>query len=117
MVVAEADDPALGWWPAVVEAVDADILSLRAKDFSEVTASRHRAAVALIYTPQYVAPRDLSDAAPGLPRGWANLAAGRTSLPVVWWSHALRPLRAGGRHWWGSSISVTRADTKRALTR
>ena len=75
-VVAQANSPADGWWPAVVEAIDGDMLSLRSTDFPEVTVTRHRYAVALGYTPDYQPPDGLAEAAPGLPKGWDSLRAG-----------------------------------------
>jgi len=75
LVLGQADSAADGWWPTIVESVDGDMLSLQAQDFAEVHVVRHRSAVALLYTADYVAPDCGNSVAPGLPVSWANLAA------------------------------------------
>jgi hypothetical protein len=72
-VVAQADDPSLGWWDVTCEAIDGDMLTLRSSDFPDITVSRHRYAVALQFTPKYAPPSDLNEAAPGLPTDWTTL--------------------------------------------
>lgn len=74
-VTAQADDPSQGWWPTVVEAVEGDMLTLRSIDAPDVVVRRHRCAVALRYTPDYMPPESLAEAAPGLPKGWESLKA------------------------------------------
>lgn len=74
-VLAQADSPADGWWPGVVEKVDDDVLSVRSTDFPDIVVARHRYAVALAYTPDYVAPDRSAEAAPGLPVAWDRLTA------------------------------------------
>jgi hypothetical protein len=56
------------------------MLSLRSYDFPDITLSRHRLSVALRFTPDYVPPSDLSEAAPGLPTNWNDLKAGQLIL-------------------------------------
>lgn len=83
LVLGQADDPKAGYWEATVGAVDGDMLALKARDFPEVTVNRHRAAVALMYTLEYAAPKDLSEAAPGLPKDWASLAPDHLVLALL----------------------------------
>ena len=75
LVLGQADSAENGWWPATIENVDGDMLLLRARDFPEVQVVRHRSAVALLYTADYVAP-DHGSVAPGLPVSWDTLADG-----------------------------------------
>lgn len=74
LVLGQADSAANGWWPTLVESVDGDMLRLQARDFPDVQVVRHRSAVALLYTSDYVAPKRTKDAAPGLPSDWKGLA-------------------------------------------
>jgi len=76
LVLGQADSSADGWWPTFVENVDGDMLLLQARDFPEVQVVRHRFAVALLYTANYVAPDHGTSVAPGLPVSWDTLAAG-----------------------------------------
>ena len=77
LVAAQADSASDGWWPAIVQSVDGEMLHLQARDFPEVPqVTRHRSAVALLYTPDFVAPdHDCGVAAPGLPLSWEILVA------------------------------------------
>ena len=71
LVAAQADSASDGWWPVVVVAVDGDMLRLQARDFPEAPqVVRHRSAVALFFTPDYVPPAQESNVAPGLPLSW-----------------------------------------------
>lgn len=74
LVLAQADSAASGWWETHVESVNGDMLRLQARDFPDVQVVRHRSAVALLYTSEYVAPKRTKDAAPGLPSDWKGLA-------------------------------------------
>ena len=76
LVLGQADSAAHGWWPAVVASVEDDMLRLQARDFPEVQVVRHRSAVALFYTADYVAPVCGNSVVPGLPVSWDSLAAG-----------------------------------------
>jgi hypothetical protein len=76
LVLGQADSSADGWWPAIVESVDDDMLRLQARDFPDVQVVRHRTAVALFYTADYVGPDHDDSVAPGLPISWDGLAAG-----------------------------------------
>jgi hypothetical protein len=93
-VLAQGDEGALGWWDTTVEGIDGDMLSLRSCDFQDITISRHRLAVALRFTPDYLPPSDLSDAAPGLPTDWNDLKAGQLIL-----AH-----EGTGEGWWEALI-------------
>ncbi len=90
VVIAQADDPSLGFWPTAVEAVDGEMLLLRSRDYPDITVTRHRYAVALPYTPAYSSPADLADAAPGLSKDFASLkpghlVLGQQSATEGWW--------------------------------
>jgi len=95
---AQADDPSLGWWETTVEAVEGQMLSLRAVDFPEVSVSRHRHAVALGFTPEYMPPSDLGEAAPGLPTDWASLREG----------HLVLAHDGPGEGWWDALVVEAR---------
>ena len=74
LVLAQHDDPSLGYWEAKVEATEGENLVLRARDFPEVAPiRRNRFAVALLYTPDYVSPENVGEVAPGLPVDWAGI--------------------------------------------
>jgi hypothetical protein len=76
-VLGQADSSADGWWPAHVVDIDGDMLVLRARDFPKTPkVVRHRSAVALFFTKDFVAPEHDESAAPGLPVSWAKLAVG-----------------------------------------
>jgi hypothetical protein len=76
LVLGQADSAAHGWWPAVVASVEDDMLGLQARDFPEVQVVRHRSAVALFHTADYVAPVCGNSVVPGLPVSWDTLAPG-----------------------------------------
>ena len=76
LVLGQADSAADGWWPAIVQSVDGEMLHLQARDFPEVPqVTRHRSAVALLFTPEYVPPVQEGNVAPGLPLSWEILVA------------------------------------------
>jgi len=78
LVLGQADSSADGWWEALVENVDGDMLLLQARDYPEAPkVVRHRSAVALLYTANYVASDHDNGVAPGLPVSWDSLAAGQ----------------------------------------
>lgn len=77
VVLAQADSAANGWWETTCEAVEGDMLKLRACLFPDVTVSRHRTAVALLHTSAYKPPEAIQDASPGLPKDWSELAVGQ----------------------------------------
>jgi hypothetical protein len=76
LVLGQADSASDGWWPAIVMAVDDDMLRSQARDFPEVPQVAHlRSAVALFFTPDYVPPQQEGNVAPGLPLSWEILVA------------------------------------------
>jgi len=77
VVLAQADSAADGWWETTCEAVEDDMLKLRACLFPAVCVSRHRSAVALLHTSAYKPLEATQDAPPGLPRDWSELVAGQ----------------------------------------
>lgn len=81
-VMAQADSKEDGWWPVVCEGLEGDVLRLRSLDFPEIVVRRHRCAVALGYTPAYMPPEGLAEAAPGLPKGWDSLAIGHLVIAL-----------------------------------
>jgi len=95
LVLGQADSAADGWWPVnVVEAVDGDMLRLQARDYPEVApVIRHRLAVALFYTGDFVPPEQVGVFATGLPISWATLTTGQLVLAAAneknsetgWW--------------------------------
>ena len=52
-VIAPADSAADGYWPAVVTAIDGDMLHLTLRDFPKEKGKRHRTAVALLDPASY----------------------------------------------------------------
>jgi len=72
-VMGQADDPAAGYWPAKVEAVDGDDLRLLSLDFPDVVVTRNRFAVALPYTPGFKPYSGPPEASAGLPVDWDTL--------------------------------------------
>lgn len=80
LVLAQADAATDGWWPTLVQSVDDDMLRLHAIDFPEIEVVRHRSAVALLCTPEYVAPDLSNNVPPALPVSWDTLAAGHLVL-------------------------------------
>jgi hypothetical protein len=81
LVLGQADAAEDGWWPAIVESVDGDMLVLQARDFPEApTVTRHRSSVALLYTAEFEAPEHTGSFAPGLPVSWATLVFGQLVL-------------------------------------
>ena len=108
LVLTESDDPNVGgYWETIVEAVDDENLVLRARDFPEVAPiKRNRFAVALLYTPGYVAPENVGEAAPGLPTDWQSIKPQHMVLanlgPRQGWYSAIVTKRAGETvtlHW------------------
>lgn len=101
LVLGQADDPKAGYYEGTVEAIDGDMVTLKARDFPEVTVKRHRAAVALMYTPGYAPPQALADAAPGLPKDWESIAPDHLVLallgPSQGWYEAVVTERDGRR--------------------
>ena len=99
LVLGQADSAENGWWPAIVEKVDGDMLLLQARDFPEVQVVRHRCAVALLYTANYVAPDHGNSVAPGLPVSWDTLAAGHLVIAQEedaedgWWEAVIVELK------------------------
>lgn len=81
LVLGQADAATDGWWPAIVESVDGDMLVLQARDFPDApTVTRHRSSVALLYTAEFETPEQTGTFAPGLPISWATLALGQLVL-------------------------------------
>jgi hypothetical protein len=75
LVLGQADSAADGWWEAIVESVEDDMLRLQARDFPDAPrVVRHRSAVALLHTADYVAPDCGNGVARGLPVSWDSLA-------------------------------------------
>ena len=98
LVLGQADSAADGWWPANVEAVDGDMLRLQARDYPEVPpVIRHRLAVALFYTGDFVPPEDIGTFATGLPISWATLATGQLVLAAA---NEIKPQKG----WWEAEI-------------
>lgn len=122
LLLAPHDDPVLGYWECVVENIDGDDFTLRARDFPDIQVVRHRAALALLYTPDYVPPENVAEAAPGLPTDW-GLKAGHLVLanlgPREGWYPALVNKREGEKvtlHWRDEPTpTFTRAVTETAL--
>lgn len=73
LVLGQHDDPTLGFWECLVEAIDGETLALRARDFPEIEVKRHRATVALLYTKDFEPVTRTNEAAPGLPVGWQDI--------------------------------------------
>ena len=81
LVLGQADSAADAWWEAIVENVEGDMLVLQARDFPEAPkVTRHRLAVALLYTIDFVPPENTGSFATGLPISWATLVAGQLVL-------------------------------------
>ena len=81
LVLAQADSAAEGWWPVIVKNVEGDMLRLQARDYPEVPpVTRHRLAVALFYTGDFIPPEQVGVFATGLPISWATLAIGQLVL-------------------------------------
>ena len=122
LLLASHSDPILGFWECVVEKVDGDDFTLRARDFPDIQVVRHRAALALLYTPNYVAPENVGEAAPGLPTDW-SLKAGHLVLanlgPREGWYPAIITKRDGEKltlHWQDEPTpTFTRLVTEVAL--
>ena len=122
LLLAPHDDPVLGYWECLVETIDGDDFTLRARDFPDTQVVRHRAALALLYTPDYVPPENVAEAAPGLPTDW-GLKAGHLVLanlaPRGGWYPALVTKREGEKvtlHWRDEPTpTFTRAVTETAL--
>jgi hypothetical protein len=54
LVLGQADSAEDGWWPAIVELIKGDMLTLQARDFPKAPkVIRHRSAVALFFNPDY----------------------------------------------------------------
>lgn len=105
LVLAQHDDPTLGHWEALVEAIDGDTLKLRARDFPEIEVTRDRFAVALLYTADYTPPEAAAEAAPGLPIDWASIKAPHLVLACL-----------GPREGWYPAI-VHKAESGRVTMR
>lgn len=75
LVLGQADSAADGWWETTVENIEGDMLLLRACAFPDITVTRHRSAVALLYTADYLPPVQDDDGVPGLPFNWGLFAA------------------------------------------
>jgi len=73
LVLGQSDSAEDGFHTAIVERVDKDMLKLQAVEH-DVKVVRHRCAVALLFTPDFVPPGGES-AAPGLSTDWNGLAA------------------------------------------
>jgi hypothetical protein len=71
LVLGQADSASDGFHSAIVRRLDGEILELEAVEY-KVKVFRHRSAVALLFTPDFVLPAGES-VAPGLPTGWNNL--------------------------------------------
>jgi hypothetical protein len=97
-VLAQADSAADGWWPVNVEAVAGDMLTLQARDYPEVPpVTRHRLAVALFYTGNFVPPEDIGSFATGLPISWATLTTGQFVIAAA---NQMKPENG----WWEAEI-------------
>ena len=77
--------------------------TLRARDFPDVQVKRDRLAVALLYTPNYVAPEGQKEAAPGLPTDW-DIKPGQLVLASL-----------GKRDGWYPAIVTARDEDKITL--
>jgi hypothetical protein len=53
LVIAPADKPEDGYWPAVVTAIDGEMLTLTLRDYPDEKGKRHRTAVALLDSKHY----------------------------------------------------------------
>lgn len=102
LVLAQADSAANGWWETLVESVDGDMLRLQARDFPDVQVVRHRSAVALLFTTDYVAPKQTKDGAPGLPIDWRRSAVGQLVI-------AQEDNPENG--WWEAIVAEINGDT------
>ena len=122
LLLASHSDATLGFWECVVEKIDGDDLTLRARDFPDIQVVRHRAALALLYSPDYVPPENVAEAAPGLPTDW-SIKAGHLVLanlgPREGWYPAIVSKRDGEKltlHWQDEPTpTFTRAVTQVAL--
>jgi hypothetical protein len=91
-VLAQADSASDGWWPCTVEDADGDMLVVQACDYPKAPkATRHRTALALFFTKDFIAPEQSDSAAPGLPISWAKLEVGHlvvaqdAKADLGWW--------------------------------
>jgi hypothetical protein len=99
LVLGQADSAADGWWPANVEATAGDLLTLQAGDYPEAPpAIRHRLAVALFYTANFIPPEQVGSFATGLPISWATLTTGQLVLAAA---NEMKPEMEG---WWEAEI-------------
>lgn len=80
VVLAQADSAEDGWWETTVEGVEGDMLTLKACLFPDVTVIRHRSAVALLFTKEFASQAKKTDAPPGLPTSWKEIATGQLIL-------------------------------------
>jgi hypothetical protein len=123
LLLGSHSDATLGFWECVVEKIDGDDLTLRARDFPDIQVVRHRAALALLYTPDYFPPENITEAAPGLPTDWSGLKAEHLVLanlgPSEGWYPAIVTKREGEKltlHWQDEPTpTFTRAVTATAL--
>ena len=75
------------------------MLTLQARDYPEAPkAIRHRLAVALFYTSDFVPPEEIGSFATGLPISWATLTTGQLVLAAA---NEIKPEKEG---WWEAEI-------------
>lgn len=97
IVLAQHDDATLGYWETIVEGIAGETLTLRARDFPEVTVKRHWATVALLYTADYQPAFAAEDAAPGLPIDWLSVRAEQLVLVSAGRREGYYPARVSSR--------------------